>query len=405
MQRHHFLYLLAISHTASLTETLTPEAAVHRALQRNPALLAARESIQEARGRHLQSGRLANPELETAVFPNVAGREGSFSLALSQKFPLTQRLRLEKAATRAALNAAEAEVRAAERALATEVRAVAVKLQSLQDSMALKNKLIANSKQLAETAKSLANKGEAHPLHAMQADLEAQQLSLSLLELQTEQAPLLGEARTLLGLPAEAPLSISGSLAEPATPEAKEPDATARPDYQAAVARIDAAQQALELAKANKWEDATFSLGYQREHEEAAGAGLEKDNFLGAQFSIPLPFWNKNEGKIQEASAAVARSQKEAAALKAAIATQAATALAEMKAALRIVEKTTNDLLPAAKAIETAIAASAKNGEELGSRTEALRAREKRYGLEQTRLDGLRSFHLARIRYMAALGK
>ena len=37
--------------------------------------------------------------------------------------------------------------------------------------------------------------------------------------------------------------------------------------------------------------------------------------------------------------------------------------------------------------------------------SDVLRAREKRLALEQARLDALRSYHLARIRYAAAAGR
>ena len=79
-----------------------------RALKANPDLAAARWGIEEARGRLWQSGRPANPELEAELKPSVKGGEGTFSLGFVQKFPLTQRLVLERAVSQAQMAAAEA---------------------------------------------------------------------------------------------------------------------------------------------------------------------------------------------------------------------------------------------------------------------------------------------------------
>ena len=67
------------------------------AVQNNPAWRSARYRIEEARGRLLQSGRLANPTIEFGGRHNAAFREGSLDVAFSQAFPLTARLNLEKA--------------------------------------------------------------------------------------------------------------------------------------------------------------------------------------------------------------------------------------------------------------------------------------------------------------------
>ena len=66
-----------------------------------------------------------------------------------QKFPLTARLRLEKAVTRAELAAAEAEVRNAERKLAAEVSTAAVKLLGLGGQQALRERQLGNSRELS----------------------------------------------------------------------------------------------------------------------------------------------------------------------------------------------------------------------------------------------------------------
>ena len=128
--------------------SLTVDGAAGHALQCNPTLAAARLRIEEARARLQQRGRLSNPELDLEFTRHTIGREGSASVALLQRLPLTARLRYEKAISRAELAAAEAEVRDAERKLAAEARAAAVKLIALRGQRALRTEQLAQSREL-----------------------------------------------------------------------------------------------------------------------------------------------------------------------------------------------------------------------------------------------------------------
>ncbi len=390
---------------AGRAEPFTLDSAASYALQHNPDLAAARFSIEEARGRLMQAGRRSNPELESELKPNVRGREFSFGVGFMQRFPFTNRLRIEKAVGQAELAAATAEVQAAERKLATAVRMVGVKILSLRENRALKEKLIATSKELAASASKIAAVGEGSSLEAAQFELEAQQLSLDLLQLESEQAVLLGEARPLMGLAATQSAEFTGSLPEATLPRDANPDLAARPDYCAAQSRTEAAQQGIALAKANKWQDAGIGLTAELDRSEDAPDGLQRDGFIGIKFSLPLPFWNKNEGKIVEAEATAARAGKEAEALAANIRAEAAAALGEMTAAQRILDQTTNKLLPKALELEEKFLLNYKNGQPGSQLTDVLRSREKRLALEQAKVDALRAYHLARIRYNAAMGR
>ena len=81
--------------------TFSPDQAVRHALSANRDLAAARLLVAEAVARQEQSGRLSNPEVETELRPNLNGREGILALGVTQRFPLTGRLRRERAVTAA----------------------------------------------------------------------------------------------------------------------------------------------------------------------------------------------------------------------------------------------------------------------------------------------------------------
>lgn len=396
-----FLFLILCA-CGLRAETLTIEGAVTRALRSNPDLAAARWRIEEARARLWNSGRPANPELDAEVKPNVKGREFTFSVGFMQKFPRTNRLHLERAISQAELAVAEAEVKNAARLLASEVRTAAVKLLAVQSRKALKEQERKTSAELAADAEHAATAGEGSLLDAAHFELEVQQFSLDMLNADAEAAGLTGVLRPLLGLSGKESLTVSGELSRPASP-GKGASPENRGDYQAALAKESAARTGIDAARAGKWDDVSYGLRYEREQSEDAGAGLRRDDFIGLKFSLPLPFWNKNEGKVREAEAAAARAAKEREALALKIHSESDAALAEMAAAAKIIEQTSGPLLAKAKDLEDRHTAANKLGQ--APLADVLRSREMRFKLEEARVTALRDYHLARVRLLAAQGR
>lgn len=387
---------------------LTVEAAVTQAVSRNPGLLAARWSVVEANGRLLQAGRPANPEIETELKPNVRGREFTFSAGFMQRFPLTSRLRLEKAVSRAEVDVAAAEVREAERQLAAQVRTAAVNVLAVRAAQELKKAQTVQNADMVKAAAKTAEAAEGSSLDAAQLELEQQEGSIELERLEGGKAALTAALRPLLGMPPGEPLEITGSLPPPPSSSEGEagdgPNPQNRPDYQAALARGEAARQNLELQRRNRWEDPAFGVSAELERSEDAPEGLRTEGFVGFKFSLPLPFWNKNEGRIEAAQAASARADLEAAALAAAIRAEAAAARAEMTAAARIYHQAADALLPRARDLETKLLELYQKAGPGADLAAVLRARERRMGLETARLNALRDYHLAKARLRSSLG-
>ena len=212
MLRILLILILATVSAAAKDVRLTVESAPDYALRHNPVLAAARFRIDEARGRLRQAGRLANPELGLEFDRSTSKPEGALGLTLTQRFPVTARLRLEKAISRAELAAAEAEVRNAERKLVAEVQTAVVKLLALGSQRALREGQLGNSEELAGFTRRRVEAGEASSIDASHVEIEASQLKTELLQLGVEQSALLGELRPMLGIAAGGDLIISGSM-------------------------------------------------------------------------------------------------------------------------------------------------------------------------------------------------
>jgi cobalt-zinc-cadmium efflux system outer membrane protein len=373
-----------------------------RIRSQNPDLAAARLRIQEAVGRMNQSGRLSNPELETAFEHSTASSEGKLEIGLSQRFPVTGRLQLEKDVSLTELKAAEAEVREVERQFIAKAREAVVKVLATRQRRELLREQISVSKEFAGFLSGIAAKGEGSALDASQAKLEATSLSMEIRQLDASETALVGELKPLLGMrPGEA-LSVGGTLPSPSLPSTAA-DPASRPDFQAAKLNAQSAAQGLALEQARRYDDVEGGLFAAAERTEDAPEGYENEAIIGLRFKVALPFWNKNEGAIQEAEARKERKEKEAVALGRGIRLEAEAARAEMAEWMRLVGEIDGTLLPLADEQSKLAEDAFRNGQ--GEIQSVLRSREKHLQLSAARLDALREFHLARVRHEAALGK
>jgi cobalt-zinc-cadmium efflux system outer membrane protein len=407
MSKLHFYALLACAFTAQplLAEpsvVVTLDSIAGRIRAQNPDLAAARFRIKEALGRMNQSGRLSNPEIESAIEHNSRFREGKFEIGLSQRFPVTDRLRLEKDVTLSELKASEAEVREVERQLVGQARVLVVKLLSTRQRRVLLREQTAVSKEFSDFLSNIVTKGEGSALDASQAKLETTSLSMEIRQLDASETALVGELKPLLGMRPGESLNISGALPGPFL-RAIPVDASKRPDFQAAKLNAQAAAQGVALEQARRYDDVEGGLFAAAERTEDAPDGYDNEAIIGLRFKMALPFWNKNEGNIQEAEARKDRKEMEVVALGRGIHLEAEAARAEMAEWKRLIDEIDENLLPLA-AEQTQLAEdSYRNGQ--GEIQSVLRSREKRLQLSAAKLDALREFHLARVRLETSLGQ
>ena len=407
MYKFHLFALLAC---ASLAKPLSAKTSVvvtlgsigDRIRAQNPDLAAARLRIQEAVGRMNQSGRLSNPDLETSFEHNSRFREGKLEIGFSQRFPVTGRLQLEKDVSITELKASEAEVREVERQIIAKSREAVVKVLATRQRRELLREQVGVSKEFADFLSGVAAKGEGSALDAGQAKLEATSLSTEIRQLDASETALVGELKPLLGMRPGESLSVGGALPNPSIPSVAA-DPARRPDFQAAKLNAQAAAQGVALEKARRYDDVEGGLFAAADRTEDAPEGYENEAIIGLRFKVALPFWNKNEGAIQEAEAKKERMEKEAIALGRGIRLEAEAARAEMAEWTRLIGEIDSTLLPLADEQSKLAEDAYRNGQ--GEIQSVLRSREKRLQLSAAKLDALREFHLARVRHEAALGK
>lgn len=373
-----------------------------RVRAQNPDLAAARLRIAEALGNARQSGRLENPQLETSFEHDRRFREGTAEIGLSQRFPITDRLRREKEISLTAIQAAEQEVRLVEQKILAEANRTLVEILSIRQRRDLLARQSGLTTEFAESISAAAEKGEGSLLDAGQARVEAMQATTESRQLDAREAAALSTLKPLLGIRLSEPLFISGTLPEPHVPSAST-DPSRRADFQLAGIETEIAAQEIALEYSKRREDLEGGAFFSAERAEDAPKGYENEAFVGIRLKIPLPLWNRNEGHIEAARARHQRRQLEASALARSIGHEAEGARAEMREWLKLIADIERDLLPLA----TRQAADAETAWHNGQADfqSVLRSRAQKLQLEVARLDALRDFHLARVRHQAALGQ
>ncbi len=373
-----------------------------RVRAQNPDLAAARLRIREAAGRMNQAGRLSNPQLEAGFEHNRNFRERTFELGFSQRFPVTDRLRLEKSVGAAELDASEAEVREAERLLVASARESVVKVLAIRERRELLDRQAGLAGEFAGFLRELADKGEGSSLDAGQARLEAAGLQVSMRQLDAEEATVTGALKPLLGMRPDESLVVGGKLPAPVK-VGQAADPAKRPDYQAASLEVAVADRQLAVEQAKRFEDLEAGIFAAAERSEDAPDGYETEGIVGLRVKIPLPLWDKNEGAIEEARARTERKRLEADALARSIRLEVGAARAEMDEWAALLGELDGTLIPLAEEQVAAAENAVKNGQ--GEIQAVFRNREKLLQLRSSGLDALREFNLARVRHQAALGK
>jgi len=399
MLRHFsFLFALAVCSSAS---GLTLSDIAPRVRNHHPHLKAARLAVEEARGRQLGAGRLPNPSLGYEFQNESRASPRSSVFSLDQSFPVTRRLKLEKQLSSQLVAAAELEVKDVERRLIAEARGLAVKLLALEKQRALRQQQTQLAQKLSGFAKERADAGELSPLDAAQAQVDAQRLQLEARRIEIETVSLQGELKPMLGLAPQEALRLSGEM--PAISMPGRIPWQNRADYQLAQSKTQAAQTDASLARARRFENVSAGFFAAREQQDVTSSSTEHTGFVGFRFSFPLPLWNRNQREIAEKTASIERARLEAEALASEITSDAETARREMEANAALVSETRDKLLPLVKEQTDKLEKAYETGQT--DLLTVLRARDQRLQLEAAVLDATRDFHLARIRYEAAVGK
>ena len=342
---------------------LTARSAAEAALRANPELQAAYQAIEAARSQLLQAGLWPNPELGLAGrsdFAFQAEGERSFGVELAQRLPIGGRLARARDLALVDVAVAFAEARDFERRLIGEVQRAVFGLLALDQALETRASVIRTARELARVAARRLRAAEVSEadVNLLEIELARFEQERRLLELEHRNQGI--RLNQLLNRPAAAPVVVEGHLDAPAITAELTSDPVAealarRPDLEAMRLDRDRARAEARLAKAESWEDWTLGGGFERDRQvfrdEPASdpIGVKRDDFLGLRLSVPLPIWNRNQGRVAAADAQERRARARLAALERAAEAEMEAAAQRVAELERVAREYHASLLPLAE--------------------------------------------------------
>lgn len=295
----------------------TADDLVRYALAHNGELAAARQVINEARGRLRQAGLRPNPMIEASGARALTSPDNNFMLGAELPLELGGRRRARLAVAARELELRDAEVADFERRLAGDVRlkyadaiAAARNLKFIEDLLDLTR----SSHRLITVR---VERGKSAPLEQNVVLVELGRVDAMRIGLESKAEITTLDLKKLIGMPPDEPMRLRGEFGAGEQPiaqsEALSKALRARPDLLAARAAEDLASAQIEQARIEGKVDASIFANYQRMNSGFDVRGFNdagrlvpvQQVFHFATFGVKLalPLRNKNQGNIDAALA------------------------------------------------------------------------------------------------------
>jgi cobalt-zinc-cadmium efflux system outer membrane protein len=367
--------LIAVPLTAQQqTVTLTWDAALERARQSAPAIVAARMRIEEERGRVVGASLpfSSNPTVEVERGRRSGAASSTDSgVEVGQDFDLPRRRRARIDAAQAAVQQEEQRAREVERETLREVATVflrAVEARERADAAT-------SGKRLADEAMHIADRRyKAGDVAQLDVNLARTAVARADAEVRSADATLIGnltQLQVLLGVTEQ--VSVAGSLhdALSLSPTDLVARAAERADGKLLDAEIAEAEADRRLAQALRWPDFAVRGSYRKE---------EGDRIVLGGVSVSLPVFNRGQEETAIASARLSRLRAEREALSRTIEAEVRGAIASRDALTAAAAEYERTVIPLVQeneqlALESYEAGQIGLGDLLLVRREALDAR------------------------------
>lgn len=295
------------------TGELTLRQALALGLAGNPDLIAFSWEVRTGDPRILQAGLIPNPELGVEL-ENFLGSEPSRKFeTLETTLSISQLVELGgKRAARIGLASSEKEVSIweyeAKRAdVAADVAKSFVEVLSAQDRLTLAEELARLAKEVLNAVAARVTAGKISPVEETRASVAS---SIGGIELERARLGLEGARKRLAAAWGSQKPMFSKAVGQldrlPPIPsqEVLVARISRNPDVARWAAEMEQRKAALALERANRISNVTLSGGVRREREA-------KDTSFVFGAAVPLPLFNRNQGKILESQYRISKAERE----------------------------------------------------------------------------------------------
>ncbi|SFN01955.1 TolC family protein [Variovorax sp. OV329] len=280
---------------ATTSQPLTLPLALQRALEANPELSGARNQLGAAEGARVQAGAWLNPTVE-ALLEDTRPETRTTTIALSQPIELGGKRDARMAAADRAIDIARAQLTARQYELQASVTAAFFAALIAQDRVSLARASLDLARRGSDAAGKRVTAGKVSPVEETKAKVAEAEVRVQLLQAEGELKTALQQLRAAIGSGAAIAAVDGNALDVPAMPSAEQANGLldSAPALLEARLEIQRQQALVELERAKRISDVTFTLGAKRDAELARNQAV-----VGV--SIPLPVFDANRGNIQEA--------------------------------------------------------------------------------------------------------
>ena len=332
---------------------LTLDAVLTLARTHNPTLRAAQAAIAQTAGQTKQAGMLPNPVIgyegdQIRGGSYGGGEQGGF---VQQTIPLGGKLGLRRDAFREQQRTDELDLATQQQRIDADIESAFYTALALQQEIETHKHLSTIAADAAQTARQLANVGQADAPDVLQSEVEQEQAALDTLTAEHHYLAAFHQLIAIAGQP-DLPLTrLAGDLmAMPAQPPSLDAMLEQSPAVQRADQAVHAAEAQLRSAHREVVPDLTLRAGEQWNNElirQNPDIPTGAQSFASA--SIDLPLWNRNQGNIAAAQAAVNAAQAEAQRVRLALRQSAAPLIEQHDIAAAQTLRYKSDLLPRAQ--------------------------------------------------------
>jgi len=287
------------------TNSVTLDALVAEALQKNPEANFYQAEIAAAKGERRTAGAYPNPEVSGEIGRKrvtgggLAAEGTAWSVSVMQPFEYPGRLALRKAIANRQIELAEAGYAQFKAVLAARVRSLSYALLIAQQKADAAQQVAARGQELAEVFIERDPAGVTPLLETRIIEASVIVSKRRAAEAAKAAQVALFELNQLRGAPLADPLRIAETnlTFRPALPIAELVTAARTNNFEVRTRQIELVQQGirLDLNKSERWPTISAGPTYS---EENAG---DKERVVGLGVSMPFPLWNRNQGDIQTA--------------------------------------------------------------------------------------------------------
>jgi cobalt-zinc-cadmium efflux system outer membrane protein len=369
-------------------ESLTLDQALEMAERVQPGLHEAKALLEAAEGRAKQAGLLPNPDgiarIEQAPFKGRTLGEAEYLAGIAQPVPLGGRLSKAREAEQLERDRRMKDLEVKRRDLRKRVQSAFATALYQEKAFQTQAELVAGAEKAAATVKVRVDAGD-----ALREDLARAEMELARAKVERQRASSLREQATvaLAGAMGDATLtvkSLEGSLDvtfEIPALESLAAGLAAQPEMAAADVDLRARNARLDLARAERVPDVKVELLYRR-------LEASKEDTFDVGLSMPLPLFDRNQGRLREARAEVAAAEARSRSTRNELVFRLRQAHAALTAALANNRALKTEILPRADTVlKTAEARYAAGDTSLG---EVLPVRRDWAAVQLTYLESLR---------------